>query len=76
MSNFQPGDIVERIVGDGLSKNDPIKQYGRYVVEVARDASADITLKDCWGAWIASRFILVARGVGLELSQFVNKGSQ
>lgn len=74
MNEFQPGDIVERVIGDGLVKNDHIKVYGRYVVEGA--ISNEIRLKNRIGSWVADRFILIARGAGVELSQFINEGSQ
>lgn len=73
-TQFQPGDIVERVIEDGLHFTDTIKVYGRYVVKGSD--GREISLENCIGNWIAERFILIARGAGLELSQFINKGSQ
>lgn len=70
MNGLQPGDIVERTyVGDGN-----VKIHGRYVVDFIKGTA--IKLKHCSGEWLPDRFILIARGVGSELSQFINEGSQ
>lgn len=73
MTEFRIGDIVERV---GLvSSGQKIKQHGRYVVAETRDG-ADISVAKGGVWWMASQFILIARGAGAELSQFINTGSQ
>lgn len=72
MTRFQIGDIVERVLDAGNDSR--IKLHGRYVVAEVSGSNLTIVKDGAW--WMAEKFILIARGAGLELSQFINTGSQ